>query len=94
MRKTVEVGSLAASRDYISVDDASVQIVAIIERGQCGGIYHVASGQPVTMRELLQQMLAENGLEYDVTREQSGAPSKYDVPIIFADISATEALCS
>ncbi len=93
-QNTVKVGSLSAARDYISLNDASQQIVAITQKGQRGGVYHVASGRPITMRALLKQMLAENGLDDNVVDEQPAphGSTRYNVPIVFADISETEAL--
>ena len=93
-RQRIEVGSLSAVRDYISVEDAACQLVAIAERGQTGQVYHVASGQPVKMRNLLDRRLAVYGLDFGIVDEHATLSSRtgYDVPVVYADITRTKAL--
>lgn len=93
-RVRIEVGPLSAVRDYISIDDAITQILAIADYGEAGEVYHVASGQPVTMRELLARDLAAHGLHDSIVVEGSDLSNRrgYDVPSIYADISKTAAL--
>jgi nucleoside-diphosphate-sugar epimerase len=94
LRQRIEVGSLSAVRDYISMKDAALQLIAICERGQSGQIYHVASGQPVKMRDFLKQRLSKSGLDFSIVDEAPALSfrSGYDVPVIYADISRTIAL--
>jgi GDP-4-dehydro-6-deoxy-D-mannose reductase len=93
-RPLIEVGPLSAVRDYLPIDEAVTQLVAIADFGQAGSAYHVASGRPVTMRELLIRELSVHGLDESIVVE--GAPLSnrrgYDVPSIYADISKTVAL--
>lgn len=93
-REKIEVGSLSAVRDYISTDDAVTQLLAIADYGEAGEVYHVASGQPVTMRELLVRELSAHGLHESIVVEGAGLSNRrgYDVPSIYADISKTTAL--
>lgn len=93
-RQRIEVGSLSAVRDYISVEDAARQLAAIIEHGQSGQVYHVASGQPVKMRDLLARRLAMNGLDFGIVDEHASLSTRtgYDVPVVYADITRTTAL--
>lgn len=94
VRTNIEVGPLTAIRDYLSVDDAVSQLLTIANFGEAGKVYHVASGRPITMRELLVRELAAHGLDESIVVE--GAPFTnrrgYDVPAIYADISQTTAL--
>ena len=93
-RERIEVGPLSAIRDYISIDDAITQLLAIADYGEPGEVYHVASGQPVVMRELLARELAAHGLQDSVIVEGSELSNRrgYDVPLIYADINKTAAL--
>lgn len=93
-RVRIEVGPLSAVRDYISINDAITQLLVIADYGEAGEVYHVASGQPVTMRELLARELAAHGLNDSIVVEGADLSNRrgYDVPSIYADISKTTAL--
>ncbi|SAL14028.1 GDP sugar epimerase/dehydratase [Caballeronia udeis] len=90
----ISIGNLDASRDYVSGQTAAELIMDIAEFGTKGHIYHVASGKPVQMRQLLDSMLKENELDWSVVQEQAAGASRpgYDVPVIFADVSKTHSL--
>jgi nucleoside-diphosphate-sugar epimerase len=88
------VGNLDAQRDYVDGAEAVRQLQAIAARGFAGGVYHIASGVPLRMRELLLRMLAEADVDPSVVRENDPAASRgsYDAPVIFADIAKTHAI--
>ncbi len=90
----LRVGPLSAIRDYVSLGAAAEQILTIAEHGTRGSVYHVGSGKGITMRDLLQQYLERNGLDFSLVDEDSGHSTHkgYDVPAIFADMSGTTAL--
>jgi nucleoside-diphosphate-sugar epimerase len=90
-RARIEVGSLDAVRDYVSVADAVEQLLAIANCGSAGHVYNVGSGIPIKMRGLLSGMLAEHGLGMDVVAERRSSSShhSYDVPIAYADMTRT-----
>ena len=87
----IELGPLSASRDYVSTEDAARYIFTIAKFGESGHIYHVASGKPVVMRELLKDTLDEYGLDLSVVHEaeEKSNRSGYDVPVIYADMNRT-----
>jgi len=94
-RKTViELGSLSASRDYVSVDEAAAQIVTIAKSGESGQIYHVASGKVVVMRDMLLRLLKKNKLDVSIVRESEELSNRsgYDVPVIYADMTKASKL--
>lgn len=93
-RTRIEVGPLSAVRDYISIGDAITQLIAIAEIGKAGDVYHVASGIPITMHELLLRELVSHNLQHAIVVEGAGLTNRrgYDVPAIYADMSKTEAL--
>jgi len=93
-RARIEVGPLSAVRDYLPIDEAVTQLLAIANYGEAGRVYHVASGRPVTMREMLVRELAAHGLDESVVVEGTDLTNRrgYDVPAIYADIARTVAL--
>jgi len=95
-RVKIEVGSLSACRDYLPLDGAITQLITIACQGLAGETYHVASGHPVTMRDLLSQELVKNGLDFSCVVESPALSNRigYDVPIIYADMAKTNALMS
>lgn len=102
-KSVIELGSLSATRDYLTTDEAAKQILAIAEYADSGQVYHVASGIPVTMREVLNRYLIINRLNASIVQESALLSNRrgYDVPVIYADVSNTmqlmqlekEALC-
>lgn len=93
-RTRIEVGPLSAIRDYLAIDDAVTQLLAVADFGEAGKVYHVASGQPVAMRELLVRELAAHGLHESIVVEGADLTNRrgYDVPSIYADIGRTAVL--
>lgn len=93
-RVQIEVGPLSAIRDYLSIEDAVSQLLAVADFGEAGKVYHVASGQPVIMRELLARELAAHELDESIVVEGAALTNRrgHDVPAIYADVSRTTAL--
>jgi GDP-4-dehydro-6-deoxy-D-mannose reductase len=54
----IEVGNLSARRDLSDVRDVARAYVALMETGTPGQPYNVGSGQPVSMQEVLDTLLA------------------------------------
>jgi len=90
----IEVGNLESQRDYITIGDAISHLLLVADKGRAGEVYHVASGRPVRMGDLLADMLAKAHLDMSVVREGQSAGGKvgYDIPIIYADMSKTYGL--
>lgn len=93
-RARIEVGPLSAVRDYLPIDDAVTQLLAVADLGEAGKVYHIASGRPITMRELLVRELTAHGLHESIVVEGTSLTNRrgYDVPVIYADIAKTAAL--
>lgn len=51
--RAITVGNLDITRDFLDVEDAVRGFEAIIEHGSSGQSYNICSGQPVTIRSLL-----------------------------------------
>jgi len=93
-KAVIELGPLNAVRDYVSMSDAAEQILAICACASPGQVYHVASGKPTTMRQLLEMYLARHGLDASIVQEAPSLSNRvgYDVPAIFADMTKTNQL--
>jgi len=90
----IELGNLESQRDYLKIGDAISQLLLIADKGERGEVYHMASGQPVRMRDLLAEMLAAANLDMSVVREEKSNDRKigYDIPIIYAEMKKTNGL--
>jgi GDP-4-dehydro-6-deoxy-D-mannose reductase len=89
----IHVRDLSASRDYLPVADAMRAYIRILEHGEPGQVYHVASGNPVRMSDFLLELLRPHGLGLgDVETLPSPPGSKPDIPCVFADIGKLAAL--
>lgn len=86
------LGNLDSQRDYISIEDAVKHYVKVMEDGAAGEVYNVASGRPIKIKDILNKMLDEEGLESSVVKANSRAEHANDSDIIFADISKLEGL--
>jgi len=93
MQRKVRVGSLAAERDYLPVGDAVRAYARILEHGEPGEAYHVASGRPVRMAEFLATLLRPHGLGLDdVEQPLAPAGNKPNVARAYADVRKLAAL--
>jgi GDP-4-dehydro-6-deoxy-D-mannose reductase len=90
-KSVIELGPLAATRDYVSIDEAAEQIFAIAEHGESGRVYHVASGIPIKMRDILARYLNIYHLDASIVHESADLTNRigYDVPVIYADVTRT-----
>jgi len=85
---------LSAFRDYIAIEEACDLLITIGEKGESGQIYHVASGAPILMRDLLSNFLLRNNLSMNDVLEDLNYSNRqgFDVPIIYADMEKTNNL--
>lgn len=95
-KSAIELGPLSAIRDYVTTKEAADQILAIAMCAEPGRVYHVASGIPVTMRDILARYLDIYGLDPSIVQEAAEFSNRsgYDVPAIYADVANTMQLMS
>jgi nucleoside-diphosphate-sugar epimerase len=93
-KSVIEVGSLTAVRDYVSMDEAVHQLIDITNYGAKGEVYHVGSGVPISMYEFLRLQLECHGLDQSIVRVSPDFSNRhgYDVPVIYANMQKTKAL--
>lgn len=89
----ISVGNLEAKRDYIDIQEAVKYYQKIMEQGSSGQVYNVGSGKSVKMRELLDSVLKEAGLNMSVVEEKGPKVSdKTDISEIYADLRKIKTL--
>jgi len=65
----IVVGNLDSVRDYLPVEEAAGGLERVMRFGKPGQVYHVASGVPTRVRDLLDALLRARGLKRDCVRE-------------------------
>jgi len=91
----VVVGNLQHRRDYIPVEEAVRHYALIMQRGKAGEVYNVGSGVSISIRDLLQRILQENGLSMEVVEERaSTGATKFDIKDLVADVAKLRALAN
>ena len=63
---TIEVGDLSPVRDFLHVADVARGYRLLLERGEVGTPYNVCSGQPVSVRSILEQLLELSDVNAEV----------------------------
>lgn len=80
------VGNLSAARDFTDVRDVVRAYALLAEHGRAGETYNVGSGTAVVIRDLLDQIIRQSGMEIRVTVDPKKLRS-VEVPVIRADIT-------
>ena len=60
-RTFIETGDLASARDFTDVRDVAAAYEVLLSKGESGNVYNICSGQPTTIRELLETALVHSG---------------------------------
>lgn len=80
------VGNLEAKRDFTDVRDVVRAYALLAEQGIAGETYNVGSGHAISIREILDRIIAMSGSDIAVEIDANKL-RPVDVPIIEADIS-------
>ncbi len=78
----MHVGNLSAKRDFIDINDACRALVALAEKGVTGEAYNICSGRSCSIKELLDLMIRESGLEVKVVQD-AGRMKDSDIDEIY-----------
>ncbi len=87
----LKVGLVTARRDFVDVRDAVAALDVILESGEAGSVYNVASGRDVSVREVIDELLSVAGIDVPVEVEDARL-RKIDVPVVRADVSRIKEL--
>lgn len=78
----IKVGNLDASRDFSDVRDIVRAYYLAVMHSELGEVYNLASGQPQSVRSMLEKLLSYSEVNVEVERD----PSRYrpvDVPVVY-----------
>ncbi len=87
----MRVGDLRPRRDFLHVDDAASAYRTLIERGEPGGVYNLASADAWSIGEVLDRLRAISGVEARVERDEQRL-RPVDVPLLRGDNRKLRAL--
>jgi GDP-4-dehydro-6-deoxy-D-mannose reductase len=76
----IEVGDIGAVRDFLDVHDVVRAYRLLIEVGEPGANYNLASGRPTRVQDILTILIKLSGLSVQV-QERSGAVAANPIPI-------------
>ena len=62
----LKVGDLSPRRDFLHIADAVEGYRVVLERGEPGRVYNLAGGQPISIREALERLMAISGVEAEI----------------------------
>jgi len=76
----LRVGNLLARRDFVDVRDAVLAMGVLLDHGEAGAAYNIASGEDIGIGDVLERLQAIEGLdvavESDPARRGSGADDR------------------
>jgi UDP-glucose 4-epimerase len=73
--RVIVKGSLDRFRDFVFIDDAVNAITSVLGSSSClGETLNLCSGNPTTVREVLDILLSHAGLDWDVVEHDSATP--------------------
>lgn len=82
----LKVGDLSPRRDFLHVEDAAAGYQALIERGDEGEVYNLASGEAHSIGEVLDRLLSISGVAAQIERDESRV-RPIDLPLLSGDAS-------
>ncbi len=86
LRDRLNVGNIAPSRDFIDVRDVVRAFNDLLEKGEPGETYNVASSRDVSIKEIIDLLMRISGLQVSV-KSDSDCIKTTDVPCVRGDIS-------
>lgn len=83
-QQEIEVGNLAAVRDFTDVKDMVEAYITVMDQGELGQVYNIGSGIGVSVQSILDSLIALSSADIKVTVDQSRI-RPLDVPSIIVD---------
>lgn len=91
--ETVELGNLAPSRDFLYVKDAVDALWCVLERGNAGEVYNVASGEDITIGAFAERIVEAAGVEVEIVSvEERRRAEGIEIPRHVGDTEKLRAL--
>lgn len=83
---TIKVGNVITSRDFLDISEVSRRYWQLLLQGRPGEVYNVCSGQPRTIRSVLEDLIAASGKTLRIEVNSSLYKAR-DVASIYGDSS-------
>ncbi len=87
----LQVGNTASRRDFVDIRDVAAALDALLEHGESGAAYNVASGTDVSIQEIIDAIVRLAALDVPVERTEQRV-RRWDVPRVRADVGRLHAL--
>lgn len=87
----LSVGDLSPRRDFVHVADAIRAYCVLLEKGELGTTYNLASGCAASVGDMLDRLRATSGVDAEVVRDEARV-RPVDVPLLIGDASRLRAL--
>jgi GDP-4-dehydro-6-deoxy-D-mannose reductase len=87
----LRVGSLEMRRDFVAVADAVRAAVLLLERGEPGTAYNVATGKAASIAAMLERLRAVSGVVADIEVDPERV-RPIDIPLLVGNAARLEAL--
>ncbi|MEM1202379.1 MAG: NAD-dependent epimerase/dehydratase family protein [Acidobacteriota bacterium] len=87
----IHVGDLSPRRDFVHVSDAVRGYQSVIEAGDDGGIYNLASGVATSIGGALERLQKLSGVEAEIRRDESRV-RVVDIPLLQGNCGRLRAL--
>ena len=85
--REIETGDTSTRRDFVDVRDVAAALDALLQRGRAGRAYNVASGEDVSIRDILDELQRISGVDAPIV-QAADRLRKHDTPRVRADVSA------
>jgi len=89
--KTLKVGNLDAAKDFLDVRDVVAAYELLVQKGAYGEVYNVASGRPVSIRELSEKLIALSTERIEIAQDPSKKRAT-DVEALYGDATKLKSL--
>jgi GDP-4-dehydro-6-deoxy-D-mannose reductase len=83
--KTIKVGNLESSRDFLDINDAVEATWMLCQHPAPGEIFNLCSGKPTKMRDLLQQMIDYCKINANIEIDPVRFKGKADVSVVYGN---------
>lgn len=85
------IGNLSARRDFVHVEDGAAAVIRLLERGEPGEVYNLASGRATSIAEALERLIDRAGVQVRLAQDPERL-RPVDIPLTCGDSSRLRAL--
>lgn len=85
------IGNLTARRDFVHVEDGAEAVIRLLERGEPGEVYNLASGRATSIAEALERLIDRAGVQVRLAEDPERL-RPVDIPLTCGDSSRLRAL--